>query len=35
VGILWKKYEDLSFHGKSVDNNNILMTYFDEIFLVN
>jgi hypothetical protein len=30
-----EKYEDLSFHGKSVDNCNILMTYFDEIFLVN
>jgi hypothetical protein len=30
-----EKYEDLSFHGKYVDNYNILMTYFDEIFLVN
>jgi len=30
-----EKYEHLSFHGKSVGNYNILMTYFDEIFLVN
>ena len=30
-----EKYEHLSFHEKSVDNHNILMTYLDETFLVN
>jgi hypothetical protein len=30
-----EKYEQLSLEEKSVDNHYILMTYFDEIFLVN